>query len=209
MNITKKYSRLRSIQLPSLFVQRNNLRNLLLKRSSYRNFSKKSVSLKQLSEILYYSAGTIRKSEGELHRSYPSGGGKYPIEIYPLVLFGKDIDSGVYHFNPFTHSLEILLSPMENDEIARIWMSQNWFKKASIILILTAVYTRTTEKYGKKGLPFPLIEAGHIGQNIYLLAQDMKIGCCAIGQLNEKAIVNLLDINIFEEYPVYYIALGN
>ena len=76
-------------------------------------------------------------------------------------------------------------------------------------LIFTAVYHRTTDKYGQKGLPFPFIEAGHIGQNVYLLAQSLGIGCCAIGQFKEKQLCKLLDINPFEEYPIYYIALGN
>jgi SagB-type dehydrogenase family enzyme len=124
-------------------------------------------------------------------------------------LVNDDVQKGLYHYDPLSHSLDVLLVPLKYGDTSKIWKTQQWFKKASIVLILTAVYTRTTEKYGEKGLPFPFIEAGHIGQNIYLLAQSMKIGCCAIGQFNEKPLCELLDINIFEEYPIYYIALGN
>jgi len=207
--MSKIYSRLKHIELPNFTKQNGDLRELLLKRFSYRNFSKKPVTLKQLSEILYYSAGIVRESGDELRRPYPSAGAKYPIEIYPLILVNSNIQKGLYHYDPLSHSLDVLLVPLRNSDISKIWKTQQWFKKASIVLILTAVYTRTTEKYGEEGLSFPFIEAGHIGQSVYLLAQNMKIGCCAIGQFNEKVLCELLDINIFEEYPIYYIALGN
>lgn len=207
--MNKQYSRLRSIFLPEFPVRKDNLRDLLIKRISFRKFSGKPIRLQQLSEILYYSAGLVGESEGEFHFPYPSAGGKYPIEIYPLVLYGDELKIGLYHYSPIGHALDILLTPLKKEDTSSIWMSQKWFRKASVILILTAVYHRTTEKYGYKGLPFPFIEAGHIGQNIYLIAQSLRIGCCAIGQFKEKELYKLLDINPFEEYPIYYIALGN
>ena len=207
--MNKQYSRLRSILLPEFPIGKDNLRDLLSKRKSYRKFSGKPIRPDQLSEILYYSAGLVRESEGKFHRPYPSAGGKYPIEIYPLVLSGSDLEPGLYHYSPTEHALDILLPSLDKKEVSSIWMSQRWFRKSSIILIMTAVYRRTTDKYGEKGLPFPFIEAGHIGQNIYLLAQSLGIGCCAIGQFKEKQLCKLLDINPFEEYPIYYIALGN
>ena len=207
--MNKQYSRLRSIFLPEFPIQKDNLREFLVKRKSFRKFSGKPIRLQQLSEILYYSAGLIRESEGEFHFPYPSAGGKYPIEIYPLVLCGGELNIGLYHYSPIEHALDILLTPLKKEDTSSIWMSQKWFRKATVVLILTAVYHRTTDKYGHKGLPFPFIEAGHIGQNIYLLAQSLGIGCCAIGQFKEKQLCRLLDINPFEEYPIYYIALGN
>src|SRR3989338_2689823 len=207
--MSKRYNRLRNISLPKFPIRKANLIELLINRSSYREFSGKPISLQQLSEILHYSAGLVRESEGKFHFPYPSAGGKYPIEIYPLVLYGDELKNGLYHYSPTEHALDILLAPLKKEDISSIWMSQKWFRKASIILIFTAVYHRTTDKYGRKGLPFPFIEAGHIGQNVYLLAQSLGIGCCAIGQFKEKQLCKLLDINPFEEYPIYYIALGN
>ena len=207
--MNKQYSRLRNIFLPEFPVRKDNLRDFLVKRKSFRRFSGKPIRLEQLSEILYYSAGSVRESDGKFHFPYPSAGGKYPIEIYPLVLYGDELKIGLYHYSPTEHALDILLTPLKKEDTSSIWMSQKWFRKASVILILTAVYHRTTDKYGNRGIPFLFIEVGHIGQNIYLLAQSLGIGCCAIGQFKEKQLCRLLDINPFEEYPIYYIALGN
>jgi len=101
------------------------------------------------------------------------------------------------------------LSPALKREVEPIWRSQHWFRSAAAIIIITAIHKRTTEKYGPEGTIFPFIEAGHIGQNLYLLVQGYKVGCCAIGQMNEVAVCELLDINPNEEYPVYYLAIGN
>ena len=185
---------------------------LLSERSSFRGFSKKPVSLDQLSKILYFSAGTVRFLRQDLdssRRPYPSAGAKYPLEIYPLLLVGSDIKKGLYHYNVIEHSLETLLRPINSADLKDIWMSQKWFRKASIILIITAIFERTTEKYGQKGIVYSLIEAGHLGQNIYHVAQKISVGCSAIGEFREDAIVKLLDINPDEELPIYYLALGN
>ncbi len=198
--------------LPAVANKKDQLRELLVSRSSYRGFSSQPVELKTLSEILYYAAGIVRVDKDnpkELRRPYPSAGAKYPLEIYPLVLYGKDIPPGLYHYDVTTHALDVLLSPVLPQELQNIWMSQQWFRKAAVIFIITAVYKRTTDKYGELGLPFPFIEAGHVVQNVYLLAQTMDIGCCTIGQFKENELISLLDINPNDEFPIYYVALGN
>ena len=207
----KNYTRLDYVEMKRP-TKPNGFEKFIVGRSSYRGFSKKPANLDQLSKILYFSAGLTRFPQQNLEssrRPYPSAGAKYPLEIYPLVLVGSDIKKGLYHYNVIDHSLEILLLPIRRKDLKDIWMSQKWFRKASIILIITAIFERTTEKYGQKGIVYSLIEAGHLGQNIYHVAQKISVGCSAIGEFREDAIVKLLDINPDEELPIYYLALGN
>ena len=63
--MSKRYNRLRNISLPKFPIRKANLIELLINRSSYREFSGKPISLQQLSEILHYSAGLVRESEGK------------------------------------------------------------------------------------------------------------------------------------------------
>ena len=207
----KNYSRLEQLILPPPPKCGVELQTTLLSRKSYRNFSKKPINLSLLSGLLYYSSGLtmVSKNPKESRRAYPSAGAKYPLEIYVLILQGIDIKPGLYHYDLCAHALEILLLPVLKSEVEPIWKSQRWFRSAAVIFIITAIHKRTTEKYGPEGTIFPFIEAGHIGQNLYLLAQAYKVGCCAIGQMNEASVCKLLDINPNEEYPVYYLAIGN
>ena len=207
----KQYTRLRQINLPDASKASGDLKILIKKRMSSRDFSGKPISMRDLSNILYYSAGVVRPNPFENDnpfRAYPSAGAKYPLEVYPLVLKSKDIKKGLYHYNPSEHSLEILLQPVRDKEIEGIWTKQKWFRKASVIIFLTSVFGRTTDKYGGGGIKFPYLEAGHLVQNTYLIATSLNIGCCAIGLLQEDAVIKLLDINPREEYPIYYVALG-
>ena len=187
---------------------------MIKKRSSFRDFTGKPITKGALSEILYYSAGVTRQNkieEDNPFRAYPSAGAKYPLEIYPLILFSKEKEMvpGLYHYNPINNNLDILNQEVKKREIDLIWMKpQPWFKKAAVLLIITATFHRTTDKYKEKGMIYPYIEAGHLAQNVYLIAGSAGLGCCAIGGLHEKQIIQLLDINAREEYPIYYIALG-
>ncbi len=53
-----------------------------------------------------------------------------------------------------------------------------------------------------------LLEAGHIGQNIYLLAENYNLGCCAIGGFDNDKLSYLLDLTE-DELPLYLFAIGN
>lgn len=207
----KHYARLNSLLLPAPTKPNGDLFSLIQTRKSYRDFSRIPIDQSTLSDILYYSVGITHVSPKDkkiLLRAYPSAGAKLPLEVYPLVRYGTDIQPGLYHYQPLIHTLDILLSPVLDSEVNQIWMSQPWFRDAAAIMIFTAVYRRSTDKYGEVGLAFPFIEAGHAVQNIYLVAQALGMGCCAIGQMNEEGIVKLLDIDTDEEFPVYYVAIG-
>jgi SagB-type dehydrogenase family enzyme len=186
---------------------------VLFARKSSREFSGKPITLDEISEILNYSSGVVektgKKGEGFYRRPYPSAGARYPLEIYPLVLHGTgELSKGLYHYNPISNSLDVLLRKIALKNLKPIWLGQSWAEKASVVLIITAVFERTTSKYGNKGIGFCLIEAGHLAQNIYLTSQERSIGCCAIGKLREELVNDLLDVRPEEEIPIYYLALG-
>lgn len=209
----KQYLRLENIHLPEIKKVEGEFRRTIKKRSSFRNFSGRPIDMTTLGDILYFGLGTMRLNPFEAlnpFRAYPSAGAKYPLEVYVLVLSGKDINSGLYHYNPEGHSLDTLLLEIRQSKIDKIWLNkkQFQFKKASVLLIITSIFHRTTDKYGERGIMFPYIEAGHLAQNIYLLTTLMGLGCCAIGILNEDPVIKLLDINPRDEYPIYYLALG-
>lgn len=203
----KQYNRLQSIPLPIHSAGRKDyLKTLLVLRHSYRNVSGKPVSLKQLSELLFYSAGLVHQGEAgktEDRRPYPFAGETSTLEMYLWVRRGSDIKKGIYHYCVASHSLDVLLQPVTTEDCIDIWGRQKWVKKAAIILFITAVYNRTMYTYGPRGSLFPFIEAGHLMQNIYLLCPTLNLGCCAIGQFRDDAVIRLLDLDPNEEYPIY------
>lgn len=200
----KQYKRLSAILLPiDVTKEKNELQELLVTRSSYKDFSGRPVSLTQLSTLLYFAAGVVRGNK----RPYPTAGEFSSLEFYLWIRKGKEIKPGLYHYDPHTHSLEALLVPVTKADAWNIWMGQGWTKKAAIIGFITAAYLPITGKYGPWGGPFPLIEAGHFMQNVYLLCPTLGLGCCSIGRFRELEVIRLLDLDPNEEYPIYYFGL--
>lgn len=85
---------------------------------------------------------------------------------------------------------------------------EKWIIKAAIIFILTGVLDRTRIKYGDRGYRYTLIEAGHLGQNICLIAAELGLVSCPIGGYIDDKVDHLLDIDLQKEVTLYLIAVG-
>lgn len=202
----KEYDRLPKITLPDRGSLELPLSATIAKRVSGRNFTAGPLSLETLSQLLYWSVG---KHEDSDRRHYPSGGGRYPIEVYPVVLVDNGtFRSGAYHYNSRSHELDVLwersFSPEERETIS----VYPWVARASVVLVMTAVTNRTIEKYGERGYRLSLLEAGHIGQNVTLTSAALGVQCCPLGGVRDGYFEQLLDIDANVEPIVYTIAIG-
>lgn len=207
----KAYARMQSIALPaSDRLEKKLLKNALIERQSQRNFKQKSrLEMTNISTILQYSIGLNRtylnKETDDYSRFYPSAGGRYPIEAYIFMQNDAIIDSSIYHYYVRENVLEKLF-PIQKDEIKEAFLDDG-ITQYPCLLVLTGFMPRTTMKYKNRGFHYALIEAGHIGQNVYLISAALGVQCCAIGGFIENEICRLLDINPEEEYPLYVLGL--
>jgi len=88
------------------------------------------------------------------------------------------------------------------------YFTESFVYQAPIIIILTSVFLRTMNKYGDRGYNFALLEAGHIGQNIYLLCANLQLSICSVGGFYEDTLSSLLGIENDGEFPIYTLAVG-
>jgi len=63
-------------------------------------------------------------------------------------------------------------------------------------------------KYKDRGYRYIFIEAGHLGQNISLVAKNLNLSTCAIGGFIDEELNNLLDIDSQKESVIYIFAVG-
>lgn len=207
----KSYPSHQKIDLPKPEMPESSLKNSLLNRQSYRDFSDKTVlpSLKELSTLLFYSCGLTKpnKDLNSSRRPHPSGGGLYPLEIYLLIFKpSKEIASGLYHYDIRNHRLE-KLSERNVEELKQAF-HYPWAADASMMILFSFTESRGKPKYGNLAYKVGLIEAGHIGQNFYLNCAALKLKCCALGGLDEDKIHRALDLDGFGETVFYVIAVG-
>lgn len=75
------------------------------------------------------------------------------------------------------------------------------------MLILCAVYERTTVKYGQRGIRYVHMEAGHAAQNVCLQeAVSLQLGTVVIGAFDDERVKNVLAMR--EEHPLYLMPVG-
>jgi SagB-type dehydrogenase family enzyme len=201
-------------QLPEI-----SLSQVLEDRRSRRNFNKKPINVETLSTLLYYSAGIkdLKKhiESGDWQgsfRFYASGGARYPLEIYPLVLRGEGIlKPSLYHYYVKEHALENIWEKdflKEDQEWLEGALLYPWSRDAAVILFITAVFWRNQIKYGERGYRYILQESGHLGQNLYLVCEALGLGCCALGGFADEEVNKAIDIDGVTEASVYAFAIG-
>jgi SagB-type dehydrogenase family enzyme len=79
---------------------------------------------------------------------------------------------------------------------------------ASAVVVLTAVVHRSLRKYGDRGYRHLLIEAGHVAQNLNLVAAAMSLGTLSLGGFFDQDLAALLDVSLEVEIPLYAVAVG-
>jgi SagB-type dehydrogenase family enzyme len=73
--------------------------------------------------------------------------------------------------------------------------------------VITAEYSRITVKYRERGIRYAMIEAGHIGQNIFLQCQAMGLEAGIVGAFEDKEIIRVLGIGKTHE-PLLIMPVG-
>jgi SagB-type dehydrogenase family enzyme len=166
----------------------------IAQRRSVRSFIQKMMSLNQLAQLLWAAQGITEK--GELFRSTPSAGALYPMDVYVVVGQGgvAEIEAGVYHYEPREHWLSRVAKHDLREGVAKAALSQMWIATAPVNLIITAEYKRVSIKYGKRGERYAMIEAGHIGQNIFLQAEVLGLNAGIVGAFHDTDINKLLNL---------------
>lgn len=206
------------VELPEANTPDVLLSDAISDRRSVREFKRDPITVDKLSTILGYGCGSSRTgpSDSDLvaveSRGYPSAGGLFPIEPYVFVLDSNEVPTGVYYYSAPIHSLrvveemprEALLGRIE--EFSNAWQME--YETASILFVLTGVFWMNKIKYGPRGYRFALLEAGHLVQNVQLVASAMRLGTCSIGGLDEDKIDPFLGSNGVDESTVYGCLIG-
>lgn len=193
-NYPKEYNNGKIIPLPKPREIVESFHKVITTRSSVRRFTEEKVDINVISDLLYYSVG-VRKKEGEvIYRMFPSAGGLAETEVY-LVPFISDLEVGIYHYNPLSHSLEKLNTEIELEILkSDIVSSIPDINVIPLLIILTARYWKTLAKYGNRGARFVFIDIGIVMENFYLVATALKLGICAVGGFNDYIFNRALDL---------------
>jgi SagB-type dehydrogenase family enzyme len=187
---------------------------VLTTRRSRRNYDPETpLDLKDLSTLLWATQGTTEKYDTQFGplflRTAPSAGALYPIESYLCVRLVNDLKSGIYHFRPHYFDLELLRSGDYSERFSLAALNQKMVNLAQVTFVWTAMVERSKWKYLQRAYRYIYLDAGHIGQNLYLAAEALQLGCCTIGAIFDEEANKLLDdVDGISETVVYMASVG-
>jgi SagB-type dehydrogenase family enzyme len=163
-------------------------------RRTVRSFAPDALALGDLSQVLWAAQG-ITEDRG-FKRAAASGGALYPMDIYAVVgeKCIQGLQAGVYHYEPNDHAVIRTSDGDARDALARAALGQMWMAGAPLNLVLTAEYARICGKYGERGVRYAMIEAGHVGQNIFLQAEACGLGAGIVGAFHDREVAQVLKL---------------
>ncbi len=172
----------------------------LRKQRSIRDFQDRPLSRELTLKLLWAGQG-ISHSNG-VFRTAPSAGATYPLNTYLIDA------TGVYQYEPVGNSLKKIREGDHRTALGRACLFQKWVSQAPVSIVFTAVYRRTTARYGDRGEMFVHMEAGHAAQNIHLMAVSMGLGSVPVGAFHQGQIDSILGTSD-DEIPLYVISIGH
>ena len=183
----------------------------LERRRSVRDYDLRPLPLSTLGRLLHTSYGVRghRRCEGEwtYDRPAPSAGGRYPLELYVATQEVTGLADAIYHYDARAHELELRRPGLAQPALVDLAVGQDTVAKTNVVVIITAVRERTMWKYGQRGYRHVLLDAGHVGQSLYLVATALGLGPTAIGGFFDAELNALLSLPDDEE-AFYILCIG-
>ncbi|MGI6425809.1 MAG: SagB/ThcOx family dehydrogenase [Tepidanaerobacteraceae bacterium] len=179
------------------------------KRRSLRRYSEKPISLAELSYLLWCTQGVIRSSKVATLRNVASAGSRHAFETYIMVNNVDKLEPGIYRYLALEHKLLVVrLDPNIAEKAVKVCYGQQNVGESAVTFFWVAVPYRTTYRYGERGYRYIYLDAGHVCQNLYLSAEGINCGVCAIGAYCDDEANEFLNIDGEEQFVIYIAALG-
>ncbi len=195
----------KAIELPPpRYVSSTALEEALLKRRSVRDFKDLPLTISEVSQLLWAAQGS---AGARGRRTVPSAGALYPLELYIVAGNVIGLQSGIYRYIPDGNGLLCLASGEKRNDLCDAALNQPSIRRAPAVIVMSAVYERTTSKYGERGIRYVYMEAGHAAQNVYLQVVSLGLGTVVIGAFRDEEIRKIMKMTDMER-PLYIMPVG-
>ena len=181
------------------------------KRKSHRRFVDLALSLEELSYLLWVTQGVKRVTPNGVtsFRTVPSAGSRHAFETYLLIKNVTSLSPGLYRYLPVEHKLlGVKSEPYLPKKLAEACCGQTFIASAAVTFIWTAVPYRMEWRYAGRSHKVIAIDVGHVCQNLYLAAESINAGTCAIGAYFQEQVDKLIGVDGEDEFTIYLSPVG-
>lgn len=187
------------LQLPKPILKGSkSLEECIYERESVRSYKEKVIEIEEISQILWATQGKKGSK-----RTVPSAGATYPLEIYVTIK-----NEGYFYYNYSKHVLEYITDKDLSNKLVEASWNQHFIAEAYLNVIICAIFERTIERYGQRGVRYVYIEVGHCAQNVHLEAVALGLCSVPIGAFEDDKVKEVLKLKKQIE-PLYIIPIGH
>ena len=183
-------------------------------RRSVREYCASALTIEEISQILWAAYGITKPDNSGREflrggmKTAPSAGARYPLEIYLVATNVSGIPPGIYLYRPQGHQLLKLADGNFRDDLADASFSSDVINSAAACLVYSAIYNRTTEKYGEMGQNrYVCMDVGFSAENVYLQTRSLGIGTVMVGGIIDDKVKKVINMSE-EETPMCLMPLG-
>lgn len=185
------------------------LRQILEQRRSLRKYAAQPLSLEELSYLLWTTQGVQKKTLTSTVRTVPSAGARHAFETYLLVNRVESLKPGIYRYLALEHQLQpVNLSEGLTEQVIEAARNQKFIGESAVTFLWVAVTERMTWRYSERGYRYLFLDAGHVCQNLYLSAESISCGACAIDAYKDDDINKILNLDGENQFVIYMATVG-
>jgi SagB-type dehydrogenase family enzyme len=187
------------------------LQTIIAQRKTFRQYKNASLSQDELSFLLWATQGVknIDKEFKLTTRTVPSAGARHAFETYLLINRVKGIPAGLYRYAASIHSI-FLVNKTEpiTAELTEACLKQAQITNCAVAFFWDAVVERMFWRYQERGYRYLHLDAGHVCQNLYLAAEAIGCGVCAIAAYDDDLVNKAIGLDGVNEFIIYIASLG-
>lgn len=182
----------------------------ILQRESVRQYGKEALTAEELAALLWATQGVrqILSADTAL-RAVPSAGARHAFETYLVINRVDDLPAGLYRYLPLDGMLaQLNVDSRIGRKAAMACFGQGFIATSAVTFFWTAIPARMEWRYDLAAHKVIAIDAGHVGQNLYLACEAIGAGCCAVAAYDQEACDELLGVDGEDEFLIYLAAVG-
>lgn len=178
----------------------------ILRRRSTREYSGKSIPLKQLATLLGFTYHPEYYQEQGFD-SCPDFFDLSAIETFVAVSDVVGLEEGCYYYAPQAHELRQIRFKNFREELHYLCLNQDLGRDAAAVIFHAADLESAINIHGERAYRYLHLDAGHLGQRVNVAATHLNLGVSGIGGFFDDQVNELLGIPA-QEAVLYITTLG-
>lgn len=186
------------------------VRTAIERRETLRRYAETPLTLAELAWLLWLTQGVKQVTNRPATlRTVPSAGARHAFETYLLINQVDGLEPGLYRYLALEHKLVVAnLNADLKVLFTNACLEQKQVLTSAVTFFWVAVTERMMWRYPERGYRYLFLDAGHVCQNLYLAAETIGCGVCAIDAYDDDKVNGLLGLDGEAMFAVYAASLG-